>query len=435
MKFQNCRTIILATVFFFILAAPAAALTTTFTWEQGEGMDYLMVYFEGHVGSGTVTTWEWDFDADGVTDSTDQNPVHTFPVADTYTVYLTTTFDTGLTEFRALNVIMKEPELEACFSASTTSGEAPLEVTFTDRTYGSHDSSWDFDDMTPKDSTQNPTHNFTEPGSYTVVLTVTGTNSKTDSYETIISVNYPTPVALFTADETSGEPSLDVQFTDQSTISYGEITGWYWTFGDGTSSTERNPKHEYSKTGNYTVTLKVTSDHSKHNTYERTGYILVTSGLTASFTADKTEGEEPLTVKFTSNTPSGFEIKSYHWDFEDGTSPEANPTHIFNFPGKFDVSLTVTDSSGESYTVTEQDYITVKTPGDETPTTETPNAAKSTRTITETETSETFVQTSTQKGTKIFGIPGTEFFRSETVRFHGLYREWMLLIRGFFGMN
>lgn len=67
----------------------------------------------------------------------------------------------------------------------------------------------------------------------------------------------PTPVPLivnFTAEPASGVPPLTVQFTDTSS---GVPTKWNWNFGDGTSSTVKNPVHEYQGIGRYTVTLEV----------------------------------------------------------------------------------------------------------------------------------------------------------------------------------
>ena len=63
------------------------------------------------------------------------------------------------------------------------------------------------------------------------------------------------PLAQFTANKTEGTKSLTVQFTDQST---GEITSWFWEFGDGETSTEQNPTHTYNSTGYFTVSLTVT---------------------------------------------------------------------------------------------------------------------------------------------------------------------------------
>src|SRR3989442_3932114 len=63
----------------------------------------------------------------------------------------------------------------------------------------------------------------------------------------------PPPSANFTANPTSGQAPLTVQFTDQST---GTITAWDWNFGDGSAhSSVQNPSHTYTSAGDFTVTL------------------------------------------------------------------------------------------------------------------------------------------------------------------------------------
>ena len=327
---------------------------------------------------------------------------------------------------------MREPDLEASFATSVSSGEVPLQVNFTDLTLGVHDSRWDFGDKSPKVVLKNPTHNFTEPGTYWVLLTVTGINGNTDDYTKEIVVNNPSPVALFTADQKSGKPPLSVQFADSSTISYGKITNWNWDFGDGASSEEQNPVHEYSQPGNYTVTLKVTSDYSRTNFSTRTDFIIATSGITASFKAEEISGEIPFIAKFTSRIPANIEVKSYHWDFEDGTSTVANPVHTFRKPGTYNVSLTVTDIDGESVTVTKDGYITVerKTAGNEVwvNTTENTNNSKN-------ETAGLNILADSGNVTKMLDNPGTEFIRNESVRFQNFFGEWLRLIMEILGLN
>src|SRR2546421_9873223 len=66
----------------------------------------------------------------------------------------------------------------------------------------------------------------------------------------------PAPTADFTANKTSGQAPLAVQFTDRSS---GSITSRDWNFGDGSShSSTPSPSHTYNNAGVYTVTLKVT---------------------------------------------------------------------------------------------------------------------------------------------------------------------------------
>jgi PKD repeat protein len=64
------------------------------------------------------------------------------------------------------------------------------------------------------------------------------------------------PTANFSASATSGVAPLNVQFTDTST---GSPTSWAWTFGDGGTSTAKNPSHVFADPGTYTVTLTATN--------------------------------------------------------------------------------------------------------------------------------------------------------------------------------
>ncbi|MGB9928233.1 MAG: PKD domain-containing protein, partial [Methanosarcina sp.] len=79
------------------------------------------------------------------------------------------------------------------------------------------------------------------------------------------------PVASFSASPVSGKAPLKVQFSDKST---GAPTSWKWSFGDKTYSTQKNPKHTYSKPGKYTVSLTVKNSVGI-NTKTVSGYIVV----------------------------------------------------------------------------------------------------------------------------------------------------------------
>ncbi|HEY3361478.1 MAG TPA: PKD domain-containing protein [Methanosarcina sp.] len=80
-------------------------------------------------------------------------------------------------------------------------------------------------------------------------------------------------VAKFTSNVTSGKAPLTVAFTDKSK---GTLTSWAWNFGDGASSTEQNPIHQYSQEGKYKVTLTVTNAAGSSTT-TKTNYIKVTT--------------------------------------------------------------------------------------------------------------------------------------------------------------
>jgi len=249
---------------------------------------------------------------------------------------------------------MSDKKPIAAFSASPTSGKAPLTVAFTDKSTGSPTKwKWSFGDGTSSTS-KNPKHKYSKAGKYTVKLTATNAAGS----NTVTKTNYikviTKPVAGFSATPTSGKAPLTVAFTDKST---GLPAKWKWSFGDGTSSKAQNPKHKYSKAGKYTVKLTATNAAGS-NTVTKTNYIKVVTKPVAGFSATPTSGKAPLTVAFTDKS-TGLPAK-WKWSFGDGTSSTTqNPKHKYSKAGKYTVKLTATNAAG-SNTVTKTNYITVK---------------------------------------------------------------------------
>jgi PKD repeat protein len=239
------------------------------------------------------------------------------------------------------------------FVGSPTSGCEPLTVSFTDQSTGDiTDWDWTFGDGGTS-TAQNPNHQYTSSGYYTVSLTVTGPNgSDTETKTDYIHVQ-EAPVAGFTGSPTSGCAPLTVDFTDQST---GDVTSYDWDFGDGGSSTQANPSHEYTGAGTYTVTLTVTGPCGSDSEV-KTDYISVGETLIADFSGTPTSGCAPLTVDFTDASTG--DITSWDWTFGDGgTSTAENPSHQYTGPGDYTVTLTVTGDCG-SDSETKTDYIHV----------------------------------------------------------------------------
>jgi PKD repeat protein len=249
------------------------------------------------------------------------------------------------------NVTIGASPLSAEFSADVTSGNASLVVTFTDSSIGSPTGwDWDFGDGTPHSFVQNPIHTYTKADVFTVSLTVSVPgNSNTETKFDYITVNM---LANFTADVTSGIPSLSVNFTD-STL--GEPDTWDWNFGDGTAhGSSQNPTHIYTKAGVFTVTL-VASSTSASDSEIKVGYI--TTSMVTDFTGVPVTGVVPLTINFTDETvgvPS-----AWLWDFGDNqNSWIQNPSHVFS-AGLFTVSLTASNTFGGFDVETKTAYITV----------------------------------------------------------------------------
>jgi len=164
-------------------------------------------------------------------------------------------------------------EVTAAFTANTTSGCAPLNVSFTDQSIGPVISwAWNFGDGGAS-TAQSPSHTYNASGTYTVSLTVTSATCNDVETKTSYITVSATPVAQFVGTPTSGNTPLTVNFTNQST---GNATSWSWDFGDGGASTAQNPSHQYTAAGTYTVTLTATNACGSDQEV-KTNYITVSS--------------------------------------------------------------------------------------------------------------------------------------------------------------
>ena len=212
------------------------------------------------LSAGNPTSWSWNF-GDGQTAS-EQHPEHIYQTPGEYTVSLTAKNEFGdSTEVREryIRVLEKPVPLKAAFMGEPTSGMAPLNVKFTDLTTGNPETwLWNFGDGQTA-SEQHPNHVYTTEGDYTVYLTVTrGDDRSTEiryQYIHVEAAGKP-PVPDFVASPLTGNVPLTVSFTD---LSSNDPTAWKWDFGDGQTSSEKNPVHVYQTPGIYSVCLEASN--------------------------------------------------------------------------------------------------------------------------------------------------------------------------------
>ena len=161
------------------------------------------------------------------------------------------------------------------------------------------------------------------------------------------------PNAAFTADVTTGNVPLTVNFTNQSSGTFDSVL---WDFGDGQTSTGTNPSHTYSNAGIYTVSLTIDGTEGA-DIETKTNYIHVFTAPITDFSVNTTSGTSPLSVIFT-NLSTG-DYNSVLWDFGDNkSSTDLSPTHVYGAIGNFTVTLTV-DGPGGSDMETKINYISV----------------------------------------------------------------------------
>ena len=133
---------------------------------------------------------------------------------------------------------------------------------------------WDFGDSTGS-SGKNVKHTYTEEGTYTVTLTVIDESSRIGVAKKEVDILYRNQAPVASLEATYGGVGQQVKvnsiaFFDGGASSDpdGDVLEFEWDFGDGGKSTLLRPNHEYTSTGNYTVTLKVTDPSNESSTAE-----------------------------------------------------------------------------------------------------------------------------------------------------------------------
>ena len=216
---------------------------------------------------------------------------------------------------------------------------------------------WDFGDGNTAD-VQNPTHQYTTGGTFTVTLTVTDARGVTGSVSKTLEIEGP-PNEVPVIDEIAADPQnpatgIAVDFTvtivdgDQPP---GTAFTYLWDFGDGTTSTLAAPAKSFAADGTFTVTVTVTDAQAA--TVTATIDVLVGNEKpVAAFTPSTTTPSTGDAVQFTNastdpnDDPADIPF-TYAWDFADGTtSTDADPSHTYTTPGTYTVALIVTDSRG-----------------------------------------------------------------------------------------
>ncbi|MFT3737702.1 MAG: PKD domain-containing protein [Breznakibacter sp.] len=155
-----------------------------------------------------------------------------------------------------------------------------------------------------------------------------------------VSITYKTvPNAGFITDVSNGCFPLIVQFTNYSVGG----TQYYWDFGDGQTSTLRNPKHVYTEAGTYVAMLTVPGPDDKDAV--STAIISVYPHPTANFSYAPNKVYVPGDPLRCYNMSEGG--RTYLWNFgDDQTSEYENPEHSYSTEGLYDLSLTVTNQYG-----------------------------------------------------------------------------------------
>lgn len=234
----------------------------------------------------------------------------------------------------------------AAFSVSPGSGNAGVtNFAFSDQSTGAITARlWSFGDGTTSTAAA-PSHVYALSGQYTATLSVSGPGGFSSATQAV-SVSGPLN-AMFSWSPANPIISDTIQFTDQSG---GAPTGWVWSFGDGTTSTEQNPSKKYAAQSAYTVTLTVNRGGSVSTTTRTltvSGSTPGTPAVVAAFDVSTSVATFGTAVTFTDRSTGS--PTQWAWSFGDGaTSTLRSPVHAYATPGVYAVTLTATGSGGAS---------------------------------------------------------------------------------------
>lgn len=245
--------------------------------------------------------------------------------------------------------------LIAAFAASSNEACSNIGINFFDQSLPApgltiNSWKWSFGDGDTSLET-NPTHFYTNPGTYTVQLVVGSSTGCTDTTEQIIVV--AEGINTMIDADSLGCIGTPLHFKDASVSSTGTfIVSWVWDLGNGTTSFFNEFDYAYTASGTYQVVLSVINSEGCQG--KDTVSVKVQAPPTADFSVLPILCPGvPAEFNDLSTAGLGDSVVYWHWDFGDGdTSNLKNPTHLYAASGNYTISLTVASSLGCPSTIT-----------------------------------------------------------------------------------
>ena len=305
--------------------------------------------------SNTIIAWEWSFGDNS--SSKLQNPTHIYTSNGSYVVTLKTTTNFGCSNTITKTMIINSKPIVQ-FDLTNSSGCMPLNVAFLDQSSTAIGSTykWSFGDNSTSNS-KSPNYVYITDGSFTVKEIVTAPGGCSDS---LIKKGYVNVLSAIKIDfsESSRCSNSATIFKEKCVISSGIITKWNWDFGNGNSSTVKNPTHIYTSSGKYNVKLTATSDQGCSNSFLKE--VIIDSKPIVNFKGNKLDGCVPENFIF-SNLSVAPDSSKYVWYFGDSTSVIGeNINHTYNLVDSFTVKCIVTSPQGCIDSLVKEKYISVK---------------------------------------------------------------------------
>jgi PKD repeat protein len=279
---------------------------------------------------------QWDL-KNGIT-STLGSVATLYNFAGTYQPSLTANYANGCSNSATPVSILVLASPVANFTSNITNGCKPLSVTFSPQVANGASYQWQSDDG-GSGTGSTFTYTYQHAGNYHPLLTITATNGCSTEYTFAYGINVNGPDIDFVADKTTGCNPLTVNFTNLSL----NASSWLWKFGNGDTSSAFSPTYTYQQQGSYSVTLYGMDASGCKDSLIKTNYIHPGGTVNNFSSSQPITGCAPLTISLSDSSSA----TSWLWDFGDGnTSTQQSPTHTYNAPGTYAVSLQTQSSGG-----------------------------------------------------------------------------------------
>ena len=336
----------------FIYNAPNPPCNAGFTFYSDSANQNGTQFYDQ--SSYNPTSWSWTF-GDGGT-STIQNPVHQYANAGNYIACLTIVDAFGNTCSHCDTVTYYPCTLNASFTSNTANDP---QISFTNTSTGGYAPYyyWDFGDG-GNAWANNATHTYQNSGTYNVCITAWDSlNGCSDTYcSTIVIVNAPAQPCLaqfYAYPDTNNTFPGTIYFYDYST---GGPTSWSWNFGDGNTSTQQHPTHQYAQPGSYVACLTITTPAG---TCTACDTVVVGNFNPGPCSVSLLMVQDSFNLLLWHVWPlvGGTAPFTYSWHFGDGnTSNLAYPTHNYAQPGHYLICQIITDANNCSSTTCDSTY-------------------------------------------------------------------------------
>jgi PKD repeat protein len=214
---------------------------------------------------------------------------------------------------------------------------------------------WSFGDGNTSTATS-PSKSYALADSFKVRLIATTPEGCKDTISKYVTV-YPSPQMGFSINDSDQcFKNHNFIFTNTTSLASGSKTN-YWTFGDGTSSSQNDPSKIYSSYGNYTVKLKVISDKGCSDSISK--QVLVYAMPKAKFSVnDSDQCFKNHNFVFTNNSSIPVGSNTYQWQFGDSTvSLSVSPSKQYAYSNAFNIKLIAFSDHNCTYTTSKIVYV------------------------------------------------------------------------------